>query len=56
MTLIIIELLSCLSAIVTSFLYEGKSLLLLGQEKYKIKLWCLKEYDEVLKSIFFSNN
>lgn len=34
-------------------MYEGKSLLLLGQEKYKIKLGCLKEYDEVLKSIFF---
>lgn len=53
MTLIIIELLSCLSAISTSFLYEGKALLLLGQEKYKIKLGCLKEYNEVLKSSFF---
>lgn len=53
MTLIIIELLSCLSTIVTSFLYEGKVLLLLGKENYKIKLGHFKEYNEELKSSFF---
>ncbi len=53
MTLIIIELLSCLSTVTTSFLYEGRTLLLLGQENYKIKLGKLKECNEELQSNFF---
>ena len=51
--LLIIELLSCLSTITISFLYEGKALLLLGKENYKIKLGHFKEYNEELKISFF---
>lgn len=53
MTLIIIELLSCLSAFISSFLYEGKALLLLGNNNYKIKLGCLEEFNDVLLTSFF---
>ena len=53
LVLIILELLSCLITMTISFVYEGKGLLRLGKENYKIRLGKFEQYDEKMKCNFF---
>lgn len=53
MEFLIIELLSCIGTGAISFIYEGKALLSLGKENYKIKLGCFEEGQEEFEKRFF---
>lgn len=50
---ILIEMVTFISAIATSYIYEGKALLKLGEENYRIRIGKLESYDKDLEQNLF---
>lgn len=49
----VIGVLTCLISLIITLTYEGKSILLLGKNNYKVQLGSFKNFDEEIKQNFF---